>query len=97
MPPRRKRDVIDVEAVLRWLRVATRVAILVLVGWIAHQGRTLTATNARVTLTLDSLRVQYEGLERFRAESVAALRSGRRGAYLMMLEAADSLLQRGVN
>ena len=66
-----------------------------LAAWTVHESHTLIMTNARVTLTLDSLRVQYEGLEEFRAESVAALRSGRRGAYLMMLEAADSLLQRG--
>ena len=80
---------------VRALAALTGLAIC-LAAWTVHESHTLIATNARVTLTLDSLRVQYEGLERFRAESVAALRSGRRGAYLMMLEAADSLLQRGV-
>ena len=80
---------------VRALAALTGLAIC-LAAWTVHESHTLIMTNARVTLTLDSLRVQYEVLEKFRAESVAALRSGRRGAYLIMLEAADSLLQRGV-
>ena len=79
---------------VRALAALTGLAIC-LAAWTVHESHTLIMTNARVTLTLDSLRIEYETLERFRAESVAALRAGRRGAYLMMLEAADSLLQRG--
>ncbi len=70
-------------------------------GWTAQERHTLIATNAEivrehigVTHTLDSLRVEYAVLEKFRADGVAALRSGRRGAYLGILAAADSLLRR---